>query len=57
MHIDGGHRQEPIDFQRRQIQSGRLAAILVFFWFPDSNFHLAGNINPKLQWHNTYVYG
>ena len=27
------------------------------FWFPDSNFTLALNINSKLQWHNTYVYG
>ena len=27
------------------------------FWFPDSNFTLALNINFKLQLHNTYVYG
>ena len=27
------------------------------FWFPDSNFTLAVNINFKLQGHNTYVYG
>ena len=27
------------------------------FWFPNSNFTLALNINFKLQWHNTYVYG
>ena len=27
------------------------------FWFPDSNFTLALNINFKLQWHNTYVHG
>ena len=27
------------------------------FWFPDSNFSLAFNINFKLQRHNTYVYG
>ena len=27
------------------------------FWFPDSNFTLALNINFKLQGHNTYVYG
>ena len=27
------------------------------FWFPDSNFTLAFNINFKLQRHNTYVYG
>ena len=26
------------------------------FWFPDCNFSLALNINPKLKWHNTYVY-
>ena len=30
MHIDGGHRQKPIDFQRRHFQNGRLAAILDF---------------------------
>ena len=56
MHLDGGHRQKPIDFQRRQFQNGRLAAMLVF-WFPDSNFNLALNINSKLQRHYTYVYG
>ena len=27
------------------------------FWFPDSNFTLALNINFKLMRHNTYVYG
>ena len=27
------------------------------FWFPDSNFSLVLNINSKLQWHTTYVYG
>ena len=27
------------------------------FWFPDSNFSLALNINSKLKWHNTYIYG
>ena len=27
------------------------------FWFPESNFTLALNINFKLQRHNTYVYG
>ena len=27
---DGGHRQEPIDFQQRHFQNGRLAAILDF---------------------------
>ena len=27
------------------------------FWFPDSNFTLALNINFKLQQHNTYIWG
>ena len=27
------------------------------FLFPDSNFSLALNINCKLKWHNTYIYG
>ena len=27
------------------------------FLFPDSNFSLALNINSKLQWQSTYVYG
>ena len=31
MHVDGSHRQKPIDFQRRHFQNGRLAAILDFF--------------------------
>ena len=26
------------------------------FWFPDSNFSLALNINSKLKWHNTYIH-
>ena len=26
------------------------------FWFPDSNFTLALNINLKIQWHNTYLF-
>ena len=56
MLVDGGHRQKPMDFQRRHFQNGYLVAILVF-WFPDSNFSLALNINSKLEWHNTYVYG
>ena len=30
MHVDSGHRQEPIDFQRRHFQNGRLVAILDF---------------------------
>ena len=25
------------------------------FWFPDSNFSLALNINCKLKWHNNYI--
>ena len=29
----------------------------LIFWFPDSNFSLALNINSKLQWQTTYVYG
>ena len=29
----------------------------LIFWFPDSNFSLVLNINSKLNWHNTYVYG
>ena len=37
----------------------KMAAFRPFwiFWFPDSNFTLALNINFKLQRHNTYVYG
>ena len=27
------------------------------FWFPDSNFSLALNINSELKWHNTCIYG
>ena len=27
------------------------------FWFPDSNFSLAFNINSKLLWQSTYIYG
>ena len=30
MHVDGGHRQEPNDFQRCHFQNGRLVAILDF---------------------------
>ena len=33
MHVDGGHRQKPIDFQWGQIQNGRLVAIFDFFGF------------------------
>ena len=49
MHVYGGHRQKPIDFQRRHFQNGRLAAILFCFfcfqtltllwlWISTSNF-------------------
>ena len=55
MHVDGGHRQKPIDFQRGHFQNGGLVAYWIF-WFPDSNFSLALNINSKIKWHNTYVY-
>ena len=27
------------------------------FWFPDPNFSLALNMNSKLKWHNTGIYG
>ena len=27
------------------------------FLFLDSNFRLALNMNSKLKWHNTYIYG
>ena len=30
LHVDGGHRQKPIDFQRGHFQNGRLVAILDF---------------------------
>ena len=30
MHVDGGHWQKPIDFQRGHFQNGRLVAILDF---------------------------
>ena len=30
MHVDGGHRQKPIDFQGVHFQNGRLVAILDF---------------------------
>ena len=30
MHVDGGHRQKPIDFQQGHFQNGREAAILEF---------------------------
>ena len=30
MHVDGGHRQKPIDFQQGHFQNGRLVAILDF---------------------------
>ena len=48
MHVDGGHRQKSIDFQRCHIQNGRLAAILdilvsglltlLWLWISTSNF-------------------
>ena len=101
MHVDGGHRQKPIDFQRGHFQNVYIGffgfqtltlvwlwistpnlngtilmymcrSLLIFsnvnfkmvarqpywsFWFPDSNFSLALNINCKLEWHNTYIYG
>ena len=47
MHVDGGHRQKPIDFQRRHFQNGRLVAILnflvseltlVWLWISTPNF-------------------
>ena len=28
MHVDGGHRQKPIDFQWGHFQNGRLVALL-----------------------------
>ena len=31
MHVDGGHRQKPIDFQQGLFQNARLVAILDFF--------------------------
>ena len=58
MHIHGGHRQKSIDLQRLHFENGRLAAILDFLVsFADSNFSLAFNINSKLKFHNTSVYG
>ena len=50
MHVHGGHRQKPVDFQQRHYENGGLVAIMGFI------FSLALNINPKLKWHNTYVY-
>ena len=47
--------KEPIDFQRRHFENGRMAAILDFFGFW-TKFSLALNINSKVQ-QNTYVYG
>ena len=48
MHIDGGRRQKPIDFQRRHFQNSCQAAILDFC-FSDSNFSLALNINSNFS--------
>ena len=36
---------------------GKSLVAILAFWFPDSNFTFALNINSKLQWHNTYIYG
>ena len=51
MHIDGGHRQKPIDFQRGHFQNGRLVAILDFLvsrltlvWLWISTPNLSGTI-------------
>ena len=57
MHVDGGHRQEPIDFQRRHFENGPLVAIWDFLASRLLSLNLAVNINSKLQWHNAYVYG
>ena len=48
MHVDGGHRQKPIDFQQCHFQNGCLATIwdlfgfqtltLVWFWIATPNF-------------------
>ena len=54
MHVDGGHRQKPIDFQRGPFQNGRLVAILDIL--VSRLEYLASNINSKLKWHNAYVY-
>ena len=57
IHVHGGHRQKPIDFQWCHFQNGRRAGILDVLVSRLFNFSLAMNINSKLQWHNTYVYG
>ena len=52
MHVDGGHRQKPIDFQRGHFQNSRLVAILDFLvfytltlvWFWISTPNLSGTI-------------
>ena len=49
VHVDCCRRQKPFDFQWCHFQNGRLVAILDFFWFPDSNFSLALNINSRLS--------
>ena len=56
MPVDGGHRQQPIDFQRRHFQMAAWRPYWIFL-FQDSNFTLALNINFKLKRHNTCVYG
>ena len=56
MQVDGGHRQKFIDFSDVTF---KLAAWWLYwiFWFPDSIFSLALDINFKLQRHKTYVFG
>ena len=54
MHVVCGYGQKLIYCQRYYLQNGRLAGILDFVWFPDSNFSLASNI--KSKWHITCVY-
>ena len=55
MHVDGGHRQKPIDFSEVTFKMAAWWPYWIFL-FPDSKFSLALNINSKLKWHNTYVY-
>ena len=57
MHVDGGHRQKGYWFSARSLSKWPPGGHIGFFWFPDSNFSLALNINSKLKWHNTYVLG
>ena len=59
MHVDGGHRQKPIDFQRHHLQHGRLASILDFLvsrltvvplwiWAPNFNAKILMNMGRSL---------